>query len=156
MDPSAEMFLSELNAEHLKLHRAFEEAYWLFKMGDHDVKDAMNDAEKARDAFRTDARNLERVRAAISAATSPKEIERLRIWEDFFKLYQTPAELMPLKAKIGKLESDIGQKLATAKEGYIDPHTNAFVPASKVAMRLCRRDECGPGSDAPYFARCSI
>lgn len=140
MNPSAEMLLNELNAEHLKLHRAFEEAFWLFKMGDHAVKDAMNDAEKARDAFRADARNLERVRAAISAsATSLKEIERLRIWEDFFKLYQTPAELMPLKARIGKLESDIEQKLATAKEGYIDPHTNAFVPASKVAMRMIMR-----------------
>src|SRR5947209_19727986 len=93
MNPSAEMLLNELNAGHLKLHRAFEEAFWLFKMGDHAVKDAMNDAEKARDAFRADARNLEHVRAAISAsATSPKEIERLRIWEDFFKLYQTPAE----------------------------------------------------------------
>src|SRR5207253_1450490 len=140
MNPSAEMLLNELNAAHLKLHRAFEEAFWLFKMGDHAVKDAMNDAEKARDAFRAHAMNLEHVRAAISAAaTSPKEIERLRIWEDFFKLYQTPAELMPLKAKIGKLESDIGQKLATAKEGYIDPHTNAFVPASKVAMRMMMR-----------------
>ena len=113
MNPSAEMLLNELNAEHLILHRTFEEADWLFKMGDHAVKDAMNDAEKARDAFRADARNLERARAAISAsATSPKEIERLRIWGDSFKLYQTPAELMPLKAKIGKLESDIGQKLA--------------------------------------------
>src|SRR5439155_3310336 len=80
MNPSAEMLLNELNAAHLKLHRAFEEAFWLFKMGDHAVKDAMNDAEKARDAFRADARNLEHVRAAISAsATSPKEIERLRI-----------------------------------------------------------------------------
>src|SRR2546429_3261949 len=77
MNPSAEMLLNELNAAHLKLHRAFEEAFWLFKMGDHAVKDAMNDAEKARDAFRADARNLEHVRAAISAsATSPKEIER--------------------------------------------------------------------------------
>lgn len=134
------MFLNELNAGHLKLHRAFEEAFWLFKMGDHAVKGAMNDAEKARDAFRADARNLERVRAAISdSATSPKEIERLRIWEDFFKLYQTPAELMPLKAEIGELEKDIEQKFATAKEGYIDPHTNAFVPASKVAMRMMMR-----------------
>lgn len=134
------MFLNELNAGHLKLHRAFEEAFWLFKMGDHAVKGAMNDAEKARDAFRADARNLERVRAAISdSATSPKEIERLRIWEDFFKLYQTPAELMPLKAEIGELEKDIEQKFATAKEGYIDPHTNAFLPASKVAMRMMMR-----------------
>ena len=134
------MLLNELNTEHRKLHRAFEEAFWLFRMGDHAVKDVMNDAEKARDAFRTDARNLECVRAAISAsATSPREVERLRIWEDFFKLYQTPLELMPLKAKIGKLESDIEQKLATAKEGYIDPHTNAFVPASKGAMRMMMR-----------------
>lgn len=134
------MFLGELNAGHLKLHRAFEEAFWLFKMGDHAVKGAMNDAERARDAFRADARNLERVRAAISdSATSPKEIERLRIWEDFFKLYQTPAELMPLKAEIGELEKDIEQKFATAKEGYIDPHTNAFLPASKVAMRMMMR-----------------
>lgn len=134
------MFLNELNAGHLKLHRAFEEAFWLFKMGDHAVKGAMNDAERARDAFRADARNLERVRAAISdSATSPKEIERLRIWEDFFKLYQTPAELMPLKAEIGELEKDIEQKFATAKEGYIDPHTNAFLPASKVAMRMMMR-----------------
>jgi predicted nucleic acid-binding protein len=140
MNPSAETLLSELNAGHLKVHRAFEEAFWLFKMGDHTVKDAMNEAEEARDAFRADARNLERVRAVISAsATLPKEIERLRIWEDFFNLYQTPAELMPLKAKIGKLESDIEQKLATATEGYIDPHTNAFAPASKVAMRMMVR-----------------
>jgi Glycosyl hydrolases family 2, sugar binding domain len=140
MNPSAEMLLNELNAEHLKLHRAFEEEFWLFKMGDHSVKDAMNDAEKARDAFQADAANLEHVRAVLKdPKTSPKEVERLRIWEDFFKLYQTPPELLPLKAKIGKLESDIDQKLATAKEGYIDPHTNAFVPASKVAMRMMMR-----------------
>src|SRR5207249_11957090 len=108
MNPSAEMLLNELNAAHLKLHRAFEEAFWLFNMGDHAVKDAMNDAEKARDAFRADARNLEHVRAAISAsATSPKEIERLLCREDFFKLYQSSVELMPLKAMLGKLESDI-------------------------------------------------
>src|SRR5437667_953403 len=112
MNPSAEMLLNELNAAHLKLHRAFEEAFWLFKMGDHAVKDAMNDAEKARDAFRADARNLEHVRAAISAsATSPKELERLRVWEGFFKLYQTPAELMQVQGKIGKLEAGNDQKM---------------------------------------------
>src|SRR2546429_8885892 len=70
---------------------------------DHAVKDAMNDAEKARDAFRADARNLEHVRAAISAsATSPKEIERLRLWGDFFKRYQTPAARMLLSPKLLK------------------------------------------------------
>jgi Zn-dependent oligopeptidase len=140
MDQKATYLLDELNTTYADLHRAFEELFWLFKMGDHSVETAMNAAEMARDAFRTNPKNLSRIQVMrTDPNTSHEEKERLSIWENFFKLYQVPAELTPLRDEIMKLESKIAQKFATANEGYEDPITHKFVPASKGKIRMMIR-----------------
>lgn len=109
-------------------------------MGDHSLEQVQNEAEKARDLFRSNAGNLRRVREALAMpGLTDDERERLDIWGHFFELYQTPPELTPLRDKISALECDVAKKLATRKEGYIDPKTGQFVEASKVKMRMTMR-----------------
>src|SRR3989344_6782188 len=98
MSSLAQKLLAELNSTCTTLHQEFEELFWLFKMGDHSVGKAMNEAEKARDLFRSDAKNLNRVKDALTTPSlADEERERLQIWENFFRLYQTPPELTPLR-----------------------------------------------------------
>lgn len=140
MDTKATQLLDELNKKYRELHRAFEEQFWLFKMGDHAAGTAMNAAEKIRDAFRADPENLRRIRAMLAdSGVAPEEKGRLQIWEKFFNLYQIPAELDPLRDEIMKIEAEIAKKFATANNGYKNPTTGAFVPASKSKMRMMVR-----------------
>lgn len=109
-------------------------------MGDHSLEKEQNEAEKARDLFRSNAGNLRRVRETLALPDlADSERERLDIWEHFFELYQTPLELTPLRDKITALEGDVAKKLATRKEGYTDPKTGNFVEASKIKMRMMMR-----------------
>ncbi len=140
MNLRAASLLNNLNEAYTKLHEKFEQLFWLFNMGDHSVKDEKNAAEKARDLFRADPNNLDKVRAAIAdAVTTSEERGRLKIWENFFKLYQVPPELTPLRDEIMKLESEIAHKISTAREGYKDPKTGDFVVASENKMRMIMR-----------------
>lgn len=137
MASEAEKLLENLNSAYISLHQKFEELFWVFKMGEHSVEDEMNRAEKARDVFRSDALNLKRVREALTASNLTKdERERLNIWQNFFQLYQTPSELIPLRDKIAVLEGQVAKKFATRKEGYKDPKTGEFVVTSKGKMRM--------------------
>lgn len=132
--------LQNLNSTYLKLHQGFEELFWIFKMGDHSVEEAMNEAEKARDLFRSDAGNLNRVKKALTVSgLTDDERERLNIWQNFFQLYQTPPKLTPLRDKIALLEGQVAKKFATRTEGYKDPKTDKFVPASKGKIRMIMR-----------------
>ncbi len=140
MSSKAKELLQNLNSLYVDLHQKFEELFWLFKMGDHSVEEAMNKAEKARDLFRSDAGNLNLVKEALSVpGLAVDEHKRLEIWQNFFQLYQTPPELTPLRDKISALEGKVAKKFATRKEGYKDPKTGEFVPASKGKMRMTIR-----------------
>ena len=140
MKQKAAELLGELNATYLRLHLAFEELFWLFKMGDHSVEVAMNAAEKERNIFRSSSEYLGRVRIMLADhSVSREEKNRLRIWEGFFKLYQVPTELINLYDEIMNIESGIAKKFATANEGYEDPKTHEFVPTSKGKMRMMMR-----------------
>jgi hypothetical protein len=136
----AQNLLKQLNSEYTALHTKFEELFWLFKMGDHSLEKDQNEAEMSRDNFRSDNHNLERVKDVLAMdGLSDDERRRLSIWENFFNLYQTPPELKSLREKISSLESEVAKKLATRKEGYIDPGTNQFVESSKGKMRMIMR-----------------
>ena len=137
MPSPAETLLDRLNLDYTELHRKFEELYWVVNMGDRSMANEMNKAEKARDAFRSEANNLNETKAMIEmSATSPAEKKRLKIWVDFFQLYQAPPELALVGDEIAKLESKIAQTLTTQAEGYINPKTQAFTPASKIKMHM--------------------
>ncbi len=140
MSSKIQDLLQNLNSTYVNLHQKFEELFWLFKMGDHSVEEAMNEAEKARDLFRSDVENLDHVREALTiSGLADSERERLEIWKNFFQLYQTPPELTPLRDKIAALEGEVAKKFATRKEGYKDPKTGEFVPASKGKIRMTMR-----------------
>ncbi len=132
--------LLNLNSIYLNLHRKFEELFWVFKMGDHSVEETMNEAEKARDLFRSNVGNLNRVKEALNAfGLTNNEREKLDVWRNFFQLYQTPPELTPLRDKIASLEGQVAKKFAMRTEGYKDPKTSEFIPASKGKMRMIMR-----------------
>lgn len=136
----AQKLLASLNIANKKLHETYEGFFWLFKMGDHTKEGAMNKAQSERDNFRADAGNLIKIEALISNPdTDEADRKKLEIWRNFFKLYQIPSELMPLKDEVTKLESKIESALATQKEGYTDPKTGNFIETSKLKMRMLMR-----------------
>ncbi|MGE5541091.1 MAG: M3 family metallopeptidase [Bacillota bacterium] len=134
---AAQRFLDELNSEYLKLHKAYEDFFWISYMGDHSVDKKKDDAMAARDAFRSNGEYLQKVKH-LSKGADKNTRERLKIWIQFFELYQSPSELLELKQRISELESATLKKRASRKEGYIDPYTGRFVEASYLKMRTMK------------------
>jgi oligoendopeptidase F len=135
---SAEAFLEHLNTTYRKLHKEYEEAFWLARMGDHAVEASMNDAQAKRDAFRADPKLKAETEAHIRASKGDIR-DRLKLWQRFFSLYQAPQEATAIQKKISELESKIEKIRSTRKEGYIDPKTKKFVAASENKMRTIMR-----------------
>ncbi len=134
MKTSALEFLDKLNNEYLKLHKDYEELFWISYMGDHSVDKKMNEAQGKRDAFRANSMFVENIKKLLTN-TNNEEKERLGLWLKFFDCYQAPKEALPIKNKITKLESIMLKKRASQKEGYMDPYTKKFIPCSMVKMR---------------------
>ncbi len=135
---SAKEFLDYLNKEYSKLHTAYEKNFWLSYMGDHSVDKAMNKAQAARDAFRADPKLKAETEQYMRMAKG--EIKRrLGLWDHFFSLYQAPAHAAAIKDKVSALEAKIAQKRSSRKEGYLDPKSGKFVPASENKMRSLMR-----------------
>lgn len=138
----AKKLLDYLNRTYTELHRKYEELFWLVKMGDKALTNQMNAAQKEHDLFQSSPDNLKKIKTLLkNPELSPLEKEKLKIWENFFKLYQTPPELANLKSKIAELESEIDKKMSTRTEGYLDPQSNQFVPASIMKMRMIIRTD---------------
>ncbi|MCK9446354.1 hypothetical protein M0Q50_05630 [bacterium] len=128
-------FIDQLNKEYLKLHERYEELYWISYMGDHSVNKELDKAHEAKDAFLNNKEYYNKAKELLKEADS-KTKERLNIWINFFKNYQLNPETLKLKNKISQLESKILKKRADLKEGYQDPYTKKFVPASSLKIRM--------------------
>lgn len=134
---SAKALLDYLNDTHVKLHRNYEELFWISYMGDHSVDVRMNEAQQARDAFRANSNLKTEVGSHLKNAKG-KDKQRLKVWDHFFSLYQVPEEALTIRKQAADLESKIAQKRTSRKEGYIDPVTNQFVEASENTMRVMK------------------
>ena len=129
-----EKYLDFLNKTYFELHKTYEELFWLSYMGDHSVDKRKDKALAERDAFRANPKYLKESTDLLKKSNSETK-KRLQTWLRFFEQYQTPKEALPIKEKIDKLESEINKKRSEIKEGYVDPYTKKFVPASSVQMR---------------------
>lgn len=131
---TAEKFLNRLNTEYFKLHKEYEELFWVSRMGDHSVDKSRERALRELDAFRSN-QDLKDEAVLLFTKANKSTKNRLQIWIDFFNQYQMTSEARVIKAKADVLESSILKKRATRKEGYIDPTSNKFIPASTLKMR---------------------
>ena len=142
--------LKFLNEEYLKLHREYEKYFWMSYMGDHKVDSKMNAALAKRDAFAADAKLRNEVAEHLKGAHKEEKV-RLAYWLRYFDCYQTPDKLKKLKEHINAIESKIKKSQTTAKEGYIDPKTKKFVPASRLKMGGAIRTEKDEGLRKAYW-----
>lgn len=131
---AVDKLLNKLNKEYVRLHKKYEELFWVSYMGDHSVDEQFKIALKERDEFRANPSLLSQVEQALIVSHGQQKI-RLKYWQTFFRKYQTPKEVLQLKEKIDALEAKIQSKNAHLKEGYIDPYTKKFVEASRLKMR---------------------
>ncbi len=130
---TAEKYLDFLNKEYHKLHKAYEDNFWISYMGDHSVDKKMNEAQKARDAFRANPEYTEELKNLLNSASKRTQV-RIRYWLKFFACYQTPKEGLLIKRKIDELEGKVQKKRSSRKDGYIDPNTKKFIAASSNKM----------------------
>jgi Zn-dependent oligopeptidase len=138
MAQSAEALLKQFNTTYVKLHKNYEELFWISYMGDHSVDEKYTQALAARDFFKSDPKNLEMISQAMKTATASQK-SRLAIWKLFFSKFQTPPSVLKIKEKVNALESQILESQTKVQEGYIDPQTKKFVACSRLKMRQMMR-----------------
>lgn len=131
MKPNA--FLDFLNSELFRLHYEYESLFWDSYMGNKKIGKAKDRALSNLDAFRG-SRTHKATAEALMIKAKGKSLERLRTWVRFFNQYQIPESAIDIRKKIITLETHIQQKRANTLEGYIDPVTKKFVPASTLKM----------------------
>lgn len=133
-------YIKNLNTEYFKLHKNYEELFWLVYMGEQNKSSEMRLAQEKRDNFRSDSKILEKTKSLLNIANDSQK-KRLENWIQFFQNNQTPQEVKDIKKRIDILEAKIHKAMAKAKEGYIDPITKKFVIASKMKMRTMQATE---------------
>lgn len=131
----AEKFIEFLNKEYFKLHKKYEDFFWVSYMGDHSVDERLNKSKKELDGFKANTEFSKKVNECIKISNS-KLKERFLLWKRFFGVYQTPKEVLELKSKIINLEAKIKKAQSEFSYGYKDPKTNKFIPASKGKLSL--------------------
>jgi len=129
----ASKFLDQLNTNYTKLHKVYEDLFWVSYMGDHSVDKKKDQAMAKRDTFRADPKFIKKIDELLPQATA-EEKTRLGQWRRFFECYQSPKKALPIKNKISRLETKLLERRAKRKEGYIDPKTSTFVPTSALKM----------------------
>jgi len=135
---TAPELLDYLNNTYLKLHKSFEDNFWLSYMGDHSVDKKMNKAESVRDTFSSNTILKTEVEELIKTSKSHTK-KRLQLWKRYFDRYNIPKEAVAIKNKAGEIEAKILKYQTTRKEGYIDPKTSVFLEASENKMRTIMR-----------------
>lgn len=133
MKSKASAFLDILNKEYSKLHKTYEDLFWVSYMGDPSVDKKKDEALAKRDTFRANPKFVKKIHELREHADTEERV-RLDYWLRFFECYQCPKEALSIKNKISKLESVIIKKRGSRKEGYIDPYTKKFTKASSVKM----------------------
>ena len=138
MYKTAKDFLEYLNKTYHKLHKDYEDVFWLYRMGNYKYGDIMNKKESLRDSFRSN-KHLRLVTINFLKKSNGENKERLTLWKDFFDLYISSDEALAIKKKIADLENKVLEKRSNRKEGYINPHKGSFVPARENEMRIIMR-----------------
>ncbi len=138
---NAEIFLKQVNAEYLKLHRNYEKLFWSSYMGDHSVDAKKDKALNQLDKFRSGGEQFNQARDLYNLTQNKKLKARLQNWLDFFEQYQLPEAGRLVREKINILESKILLKRTSRKTGYLDPKTKAFTVTSELKIRTMMRTE---------------
>ncbi len=133
--------LENLNTEYLKLHKEYENYFWISYMWDHSIDAEYEKSQKRLDDFKSNNDKYRQVLQAIETEQNSVTKTRLNHWKYFFELNLIPEEVKDLKNKINQFENKLQEKIATQNTWYIDPETNEFVKASNSKMRLMIRTE---------------
>jgi Zn-dependent oligopeptidase len=131
--------LTTLNTTYSTLHQSYETFFWDSYMGNKSVSAQKDTAQAKLDAFRSNAKLKSKTEKLKQESNNEPIQQRLQIWIDFFDQYQMPDEAKVVKGKIDALESRIQQNQSARVEGYKDPKTKKFIPASTLKMRTIMR-----------------
>ncbi len=137
---SARQLLEQLNQIFVQTHTTYERLFWVVYMGESNKAQQMNEAMRARDAFRADPQWVTRIEEVYTAA-SARERERLDHWKLFFSKYQIPPKAQVLRTRIADLEARIHEKRYKGMDSYVDPYSKKKITVSENQLRSMMRND---------------